>query len=230
MIYMTMNAAQQGAVLYRALRLGAERAGYVVKKAANTGGAQIVNLERDGNTLRVAMRTTRNRWFAFVPLPGKIWKTLDDVEAVFVASVDNYDNPRNVEFYLLPAKAVRAGLDAAFDARTEAGHKIKLGGFGVWLNLDPEVAEPYKAGSGLALEHPSVAEIPIAELTGNRESEATKQEGQPPSANEPSVLATGAEAQQTATIASVLQRAREEIGRISGLGPDAVKLELTMQG
>jgi hypothetical protein len=66
---------------------------------------------------------------------GTKWKTLSDVDLVAVASVDDRDNPENIEVYLFPAADVRKRFNAAYKARTKEGLKVK-DKFGMWLKLD----------------------------------------------------------------------------------------------
>ena len=56
---------------------------------------------------------------------GTKWKTLSDVDLVAVASVDDRDNPENIEVYLFPAADVRKRFNAAYKARTKGGLKVK---------------------------------------------------------------------------------------------------------
>jgi hypothetical protein len=46
--------------------------------------------------------------------PVRQWKTLSDVDLVAVASVDDRDNPENIEVYLFPAADVRKAIEAAY--------------------------------------------------------------------------------------------------------------------
>jgi len=145
-----------------------------------------------------------------------------------VATVDNFDNPQNLELYLFPANVVRERLNEAYAARRSAGHTIQLGGFGVWLNLDPDTNKPYDVGSGLAAEFPAIIVLPLTEFVSLEADEDVVIEQIEAVSEEPP--GSKPQASQPATIADVLQWAREQIGRISGMGPDAVKLELTLYG
>lgn len=231
MSYAEMNASEQGSILYRTARIGAERGGYEVRKAKNTGGAQIVDLVRDGKSMRVAIRTSRNRWVAFVPLAQGAWKTLDDVEAVLVVTADDFEQPKAANIYLFPADDVRRRFVAAFATRTTAGHQIELGGFGIWISLDQNGDELYGVGSGLAQAYRPISTIPFAELVV----------AQPPSTapvDEPVMAGVEVDAPlvqalmtapETLTIADILRQARQQIADVSGVMPEAVKLDLKIE-
>ena len=72
------------------------------------GRSNVWEVEENGRQRRVSIRTTKDRWFAFPPLQkGTKWKTLDDVDIVVVAAVDDRDDPRNVEVYRFDAEEIR---------------------------------------------------------------------------------------------------------------------------
>ncbi|MBK8909026.1 MAG: hypothetical protein IPM60_14355 [Rhodospirillales bacterium] len=96
--------------------------------------SNIWEIRENGNRRRVSIRTTKDSWFVFPPLKkGTAWKTLDDVDIVIVAAVDDRDDPRNVAVYRFNAAEVRAWFDASYAARIEAGQTVR-DDFGVWVN------------------------------------------------------------------------------------------------
>src|SRR5689334_18266938 len=63
---------------------------------------------KDKTEKTISIRTTRDRWFAFVPQQnGARWKTLDNADLVVVAAVDDRENPQRIEVYLFEADLVR---------------------------------------------------------------------------------------------------------------------------
>jgi hypothetical protein len=181
------------------------------------------DVDKDGKKLTASFRTTQDRWFAFPPLSGGTrFKTLDNVNLVFVAAVDDRDDPRNVEVYEFSAEEVRRHFDAAYAARRSAGLKVR-DNFGMWINLDRDKRGiAASVGSGLAETHAPIGVYSIVDLL--REGVSID------------VDATGAEEQDTAsadrqpfTIADILATAREQISVIAGVQPSAVRLDLKIE-
>ena len=95
-------------ILVGAATRALEGAGLAPKRVPGRGRSNIWEVEENGRRMRVSIRTTKDRWFAFPPLEkGTKWKTLDDVDIVVVAAVDDPDDPRQVEVYRFDAEEVR---------------------------------------------------------------------------------------------------------------------------
>ena len=162
-----------------------------------------------------------DRWFAFPPLKGGTkWKTLDDVDVVIVAAVDDRDDPQRIEVYWFDAVEVRKRFDESYAARIQAGQTVK-DNFGMWVNLDKDDRGlPASVGAGLAVVQSPVATYSIEELVGENGSETTvvsdggggESEGET-SRHEPH------------TIAEVMDWARKRIATLSGVRTEAVKLD-----
>lgn len=203
------RAGEVTRILRDCARSALKAAGYHVAKAPGVGRAAIWILKKNGQEQIASIRTTQDRWIAFPRIsPG--WKTLDDVEVVVVAAVDDRDDPRGAEVYLLPADEVRKRFDAAYEARTGAGLKVKEN-FGMWVGLDHDGRGiPGSAGSGIVDDFPPVATTPLPE-----KGLAT------PAAVKPVAPSSGQE-----TISDVLADARRRIARIAGVAETNVKLDL----
>ena len=67
-----------------------EAQGYNLKKVPGRGLSSIWTYENGEDKGRLAIRTSQDTWFAF-PRHSGGWKTLDSVDKVVVASVDNHD-------------------------------------------------------------------------------------------------------------------------------------------
>lgn len=213
--------------LVDAAKKGAEAAGYVLSRVPGRGRSNLWRAERDGKTQIASIRTTRDRWIAFPPLEGgSRWKTLDEVDLVFVAAVDRREGPRSIEVYVFQADEVRQRFAAAYAARIKAGYTIK-DNFGMWVSLDSdERGIPSSVGSGLADEHEPVSVYRIEELLA-----AGDGSGGEPEAEEV-VIAAPDEVEQPwrpSTIAEVVVWARERIAEIAGVRPDAIKVDLKIE-
>jgi hypothetical protein len=207
---------------------GAREQGYALKKQPGRGLSNTYQLTRDGKTQTASVRTTRDRWVAFPPLDdGKRWKTLDDVDLVLVAAVDDRLNPQNVDVYLFPANEVRKRFDASYAARIENGHTVR-NNYGMWVMLDKgDDAVVSQVGHGIAEAYPRIANFSIDELEGTVSKDVRKlADGAAPETDEAgSVVQTGL---SLCTVAEVLAFARERIATLTGMPEDAIKVELKM--
>lgn len=208
---------------------GARKQGYVLKRQPGRGLSNTYEITRGGTTQIASVRTTRDRWIAFPPLEGgKKWKTLDDVELVLVAAVDDKENPQNVDVYLFPADEVRKRFDASYAARVEHGHSLR-DNYGMWVALDKgDDAVPGQVGHSLAIDYPAIARFSLDEL------EATVTRGVHSLADmEPDAEVEGAPpiiagSPRLGTVAEVLSFARAKIASLTGMSAETIKLELKM--
>ena len=203
------------------------RQGYTLSRVPGRGLSNVWNMEKGGKSQLASIRTTRDLWIAFPPLEGGTkWKTLDDVELVVVATVDSKDDPQNIEVYIFPAKEVRKRFDAAYTARTKAGH-VQKDNFGMWVSLHPDTRGiASSVGSGITEQYKPVAVYSIETLIaakpdeslqgGEQQAEPGGEEGEP-------------EFPRLTTIADVMAWARERVAEIAGVRVEAVKLDLKME-
>lgn len=152
-------------LMVEAAKRGAVAAGYTLNRMPGRGLSNVWMITNGGTSQKASIRTTRDRWIAFPPLEkGKKWKTLDQVDVVIVATVDDRDDPRNVEVYIFPAAEVRKRFDASYAARVAAGQTMR-DNFGMWVALDQKGRNsPADVGSGIVDQYEPVAVIPIADL------------------------------------------------------------------
>ena len=188
-------------------RSALEADGYEVAKAPGVGRSAIWTIRKNGKEQLAAVRTTQDRWIAFPRMsPG--WTTLDDVEVIVVAAVDDRSYPRAVEVYLFPADEVHRRFEAAYEARIKAGGKVREN-FGMWVGLDRGAQEtPNTTGSGIVDDFAPMATLP---LPGSRMAAAS-----PP-------------APDRETVADVLAEARQRISMITGIPEQNVKLDLHIE-
>jgi hypothetical protein len=214
--------------MVEAAKKGAMAQGYTLQRLPGRGLSNIWTITKDGKSQRASIRTTRDRWIAFPPLDkGKKWRTLDEVEAVIVASVDSREEPENVEVYIFPADEVRKRFHAAYTARINDGQKVR-DNFGMWVGLDrDERGIAASVGSGITEKFKHVAVYAIEDLLAeNADKLAAAEE----SAGEAETLETvEAAAPRLTTIAEVMAWAREQLAEIAGVKLDAIKLDLRIE-
>lgn len=144
-----------------------EAQGYALKKVPGRGLSSIWTYEKGEDKGRLAIRTSQDTWFAF-PRHSEGWKTLDSVDKVVVASVDNHDAPQQIEVYMFGAEEVRKCFNASRKARIDAGMIVK-DGYGMWIkiNVIDHTNYPQGVGSGLGDIYPAIFVEPLAEDISN---------------------------------------------------------------
>ena len=200
-----------------------ERAGLAPKRVPGRGRSNIWEVEENGRHKRVSIRTTKDRSFAFPPLKkGAKWKTLDDVDIVVVAAVDDRDDPRNVEVYRFDAEEVRRRFDASYAARIDAGQTVQ-DDFGMWLSLDKDDRGlPASVGAGLATAYPPITAFPLGELVAENAAEPAAVPDDGGTVGTPATW-------EPRTIAEVMDSARKRIATLSGVRIEAVKLDCRIE-
>lgn len=211
-------------ILVGAATRALEDNGFEPERVPGRGRSNIWEIEENGQRRRVSIRTTKDRWFAFPPLKkGTKWKTLDDVDIVIVAAVDDRYDPRNVEVYRFDAAETRERFDASYTARIEAGQTVR-DDFGMWVNLDEDDRGlPASVGSGLAVAYPPIATFPLEQLIA-------KHEGEPAGTENAAISRASSDpAGEPHTIAEVMDWARKRIAMLSGVRTEAVKLDCRIE-
>ena len=207
-----MSNAQARRILVSAAVRALEEAGCAPERLPGRGLSSMWDIEEKGKQKRAAIRTSQDRWFAFQPLEGGAgWKTLDFVDIVIVAAVDDRASPQNIQIYRFDAQEVWNRFDAAYAARSEAGRTLR-DGFGLWICLDKDDRDnSVSVGSGIAADCPPFATFPLADLL-------------PEAASEPAAAPP-----ETRTIAEVMDWARRRIAALSGVSPQAIKLDCRIE-
>lgn len=147
----------------RLLEIGIEvlkSEGYTVERAP--GGSSVRRITKDGESKLVSIRTSQDRFIAFPRRKDGRWRTLDDVDLVVAASVDDKEAPKYAWVHFLDGDDMRDRFNRTYEARKAAGLKIPAGR-GVWLSLyKPESTDhPRRVGAGAGLVYPRVATIPL---------------------------------------------------------------------
>ncbi len=222
-----MSDSKTWNILVRAARHALEENGLSPSRMPGRGRSNIWEIEEEGRRKKVSIRTTKNRWFAFPPVHGGAeWKTLDKVEIVVVAAVDDREFPQSVEVYRFDADEVRKRFDASYEARIEAGHIVREN-FGMWVNLDVDDRElPVCVGAGLANEHAPIAVYQLEDVIKESSTERVEVAagGEEGGDNESGPFSAAPD-----TIADVMEWARKRIATISGMRLEAVKLDCRLE-
>ncbi len=151
---------------------------------------------------------------------GTVWKTLDDVEIVIVATVDDREEPENIDVYMFPADEVRKRFDASYAARIQAGQTVK-DDFGMWVALDrDDRGIPASVGTGIIERYKSIATYAIKDLIADEPEPAT---------DDVEPADTVAVPKSLPTIAEVMAWARERVAQIAGVGIESVRLDLKIE-
>jgi hypothetical protein len=153
--------------------------GWKVEKVPRSGKGSVRKISRGTETRLVSIRTSQDCWIAFPPkVDGEGWLTLDDVDDVVAASVDDKYNPTCMNVHLIPGSVARSHFDRNLEARRKAGHVVPQGR-GIWISLyEKEASAPVNlVGAGLGRLYPPIAVEPldtskIADERGEPDGEA----------------------------------------------------------
>ncbi len=219
-----LNETTKWHLLVEAAKTALVESGYSIERVPGRGLSNIWNITKGGVTKNAALRTTRDRWFAFPPLNGGAkWKTLDDVDVVVVATVNSKEEPEYIEVYLFEAPEVRKRFDLAYAARTKHG-SVK-DNFGMWVGLDVDkrgIAS--SVGSGIVEGKKSLAVFDISNLLASANMEPSEGEIEA-AAEEAPEPTTG----HLTTIGEVMSWARQRVADLSGVPVEKVKLDLKLE-
>jgi hypothetical protein len=154
----TMKSALFGAAI-----AALESDGWKVEKVAGSGKSSVRRITKGKDSKVVSIRTTQDRSIAFPRVEGdKSWRTLDEVDAVVAASVDDKENPHFANIHLLPGDEMRDRFNRTYEARLKAGHTIPVGR-GVWLSLyaNESFNPVHHVGAGAGNKYPPFKKIPL---------------------------------------------------------------------
>lgn len=220
-LYKELTNSQAWQVSVGAATKALTETGYHLVKLPGRGRSNVYAATKDGKMIRISIRTTKGRKFAFPSTDkGKAWLTLDDVEVVVVAAVDDRDDPTIIQVYKFDAAEVRKRFSDAYSARTKADIVVR-DNFGMWISLDKDNRGiPRSVGTGLGDDFPPIAEYLISDLVKEKQIEIERGS---PSAN------TDARTVVPKTIAEVVDLAKQRIAALAGVETASVKLELRIE-
>lgn len=141
--------------------------GWTVSRVARGGKASLRQITRGEQTHKVSIRTSQDAWIAFPrKSAGNGWVTLDDVDFVVAASVDDRHNPTEARVHVIPGDDARERFDRAYAARKKAGHKMPTGR-GIWLSLyDEDSSDPVShVGAGMGIDYPPLRVVDITKFS-----------------------------------------------------------------
>src|SRR6266516_6333350 len=95
-VFKDLPRSVQWSLLAEAATRTAQAEGYTLTRQPGRGRSNVWATKKDGRTGSAAIRTTRDRSIAFPLSSEGRWKTLDQVDAVFVAAVDRLEDPRKI--------------------------------------------------------------------------------------------------------------------------------------
>jgi len=141
-----------------------EQEGWTVTRVPRGGKASLRQISRGQETYRVSIRTSQDTWIAFPrDRSGKDgWVTLDDVDFVVAASVNDKLNPTEARVHMIPGDDARDRFNRAYAARMAANHSIPQGR-GVWVSLyEQDGNNPVnRVGAGAGLAHPAIGVLDL---------------------------------------------------------------------
>lgn len=195
-------------------------AGWSVSKAPGQGRSNIWNITKKGRSGSVSIRTTRNRWIAYQPQNnGKKWKTLDDVDFVCISAFsynDVSDEPGGVSVHLLDASVVQDVFRSNYTARTNEDHNV-TNDFGMWICMDEcEGTQAAHVGSGFATAKNLIANYVLEQADDIDISEEK-------------ITSTARRAPGSMSVSDILDSARAEISKITGIPVEGITLDLHLK-
>lgn len=148
--------------------------GWRVVPSDDTRKPSMWRIEREGESHPITIRTSRDHTIAFPRTKGDDgWLTLDDVDFVIAATVDDPDDPTEAWIHMLPADEMRKRFDRALAVRKASGHGVKKTGRGLFLPLyRRDTGNWTVAGGGFGRDdaHPAIAKIPLDSVSLTDES------------------------------------------------------------
>lgn len=141
--------------LFRLAEKALEDEGWTISRVPRGGKSSLRQITRGKEKKKVSIRTSQDTWIAFPRRPDGSWVTLDEVDFVVAASVNDRLSPTEARVHLIPGDEARDRFDRAYAARDKAGHTQPCGR-GIWLSLyDRETPNGPVAyvGSGMGLDY-----------------------------------------------------------------------------
>jgi hypothetical protein len=171
-----VSATPEKIAIRRGLRAAAEAVlkeqGNKVERVQGGGKSSLRRITKGGVSKLVSIRTTQDRWIAFPRNKQDTgFTTLEEVDLVVAASVDDQHNPRFAKIHLLPGDEMRQRFERAYEARKRAGYTLPSGR-GVWVSLyEQEMRDPVnRVGAGAGRKY-AATEVPLVPVDGASEDD-----------------------------------------------------------
>ena len=162
-----VSATKEKLEIRHGLRAAGESAlegkGWKVERVPGAGKSSLRRITKGGVSKVVTIRTTQDKWIAFPRnKQDTAFTTLEEVDFVVAASVDDKDNPRFAQIHMLPGDEMRERFERNYEARKTAGYTLPKGR-GIWVSLyEQDAKQPAtRVGAGAGLKHPAIATLPI---------------------------------------------------------------------
>lgn len=192
-----------------------EEQGYKVERIARIGKSSVRLITKNGVSKKVSIRTTQDTWIAFPRNKANNgWATLEGVDFVVAASVDNPDHPRIAKIHMIPAEEMRERFDRNYAARVDAGYQMD-DGRGVWVSLYfQDAKDPVThVGAGAGLKHRAIKEFPLVPgRTASPSADEAEQDDEEPIAGAGATNAYAKSDEQPLTIAEAKRRLALSLG------------------
>lgn len=149
--------------LFQLAIVSLERLGWKVERINGSGKSSIRRILKGNDSRTISIRTSQDTWIAFPRNKANDgWATLDDVDYVIAASVDDRIDPQFAQVHMIEGTEMRERFDRAFDARKSAGHSLPLGR-GVWVSLYHEESDhpTNRVGAGAGLANAPIARVSL---------------------------------------------------------------------
>jgi hypothetical protein len=165
---------------------------------------------------------------------------LSDVDLVLVATVDDLEDPKYLEVFMLDAREVEHCFNASYQERVKQGHVVR-DNFGMWINLDKDTRGiAASIGSGLVTTKKALGRYAITDLLAEVASENDEEEGigndsEEMGSNSPEfdsdalVADSGTLKHSTATVGEIIDEAKRRIAAIVGVPSHAIRLDLKIE-
>ena len=141
-----------------------EKEGWAVTRVPRGGKASLRQITRGREVHKVSIRTTQDTWIAFPRdrSGNDGWVTLDDVDFVVAASVNDKANPTEARIHMIPGDEARDRFNRAYAARKAAHHTLPAGR-GIWVSLyEKDAKDPVThVGAGAGLAHPAIGVLDL---------------------------------------------------------------------
>jgi hypothetical protein len=148
-----------------------EGEGWRVERIPGAGKSSVRRIVKGVHSKVISIRTSQDTWIAFPRNEDNNgWATLDEVDSVIAASVDDPQNPRFAQIHMVSGAEMRDRFDRAYQARKAAGHSLPAGR-GMWVSLyhDESSYPVNRVGAGAGLASPPIARIAMKDLMDRQE-------------------------------------------------------------
>lgn len=205
-----VSATPEKLAIRHGLRAAAEEVlsgkGYKVERVPGAGKSSLRRITKGSVSKLVTIRTTQDKWIAFPRnKQDTAFTTLEEVDFVVAASVNDKHNPTRAQIHMLPGDEMRERFERNYEARKKSGYTIPKGR-GIWVSLyEKDAKEPAtRVAAGAGLKYPEIGNLPLVPVEGTTD-EADELDAAPEESVAPNV-------EQPLTIAEAKRRLAQSLG------------------